>query len=145
MVLGRKSQIVHYYPLVSGMVLRVMKIPISSRMKDHVLLPIQTSKLCARLFYQKKSANKTIISILKVTDTNEIIDTTVSLVADECRRLCKRYSGSIQMLQSIASALHARSREMTVLQYLTGFILMNGGCNLAITFCQNTNSKTHNF
>ena len=32
-----------------------------------------------------------------------------------------------QMLYSITSALHARSREMTVLQYLTGSVLMNGG------------------
>ena len=121
--------------------------------------------MCKAIF-SEKGANKTILSVLKVTDPDEIIDTAASLVADECRSLCKRYSGSIlqdrsfegifqfsweklenelqlrapkflhivshavtdklstqsqrcriQMLYSIASALHARSREMTVLQY----------------------------
>ena len=32
------------------------------------------------------------------------------------------------ILYSIAVALRGRSREMTVLQYLTGFIMLHGGC-----------------
>ena len=64
--------------------------------KDFVAYP--NLKTLCKAILSEKGANKTIISILKVSETNEIIDTTASLVADECRRLCKRYSGSIQML-----------------------------------------------
>lgn len=134
-------------------------------------------KTMCKAIFTEKGATKTILNILKLTNPDEIIEIAASLVADECRKLCKRFSGSIlqdrsfegifqfsweklenelqlrapkllyivshavtdkpstqtyrshtQMLYTIASALHARSREMTVLQYLTGFILMNGGC-----------------
>ncbi|XP_056013603.1 uncharacterized protein LOC125669312 isoform X1 [Ostrea edulis] len=48
-----------------------------------------------------------------------IVSDKPSSMSDRCR---------IQMLNAIACALHARSREMTALQYLTGLILLHGGC-----------------
>lgn len=133
--------------------------------------------MCKAIFAQK-GASKTILNILKFTSPDEIIEIAASfIVADECRSLCKRYSGNIlqdrsfegifefsweklenelqlrapklhhivshavtdkpstqtyrchtQMLYTIARSLHVQCREMTVIQYLTGFILMNGGC-----------------
>lgn len=38
------------------------------------------------------------------------------------------------MLVSIAISLHGRNQEMSVIQYIIGFILTHGGCTLRVLF-----------
>jgi hypothetical protein len=55
-----------------------------------------------------------------------------SIVTDNSSSMSDR--SRIQMLNAVAYALHARSREMTVLQYLAGLVLLHGGCTQRVSY-----------
>jgi hypothetical protein len=140
-------------------------------------------KTICKAIMRENDAENTILDVIKVTNPTSVTNKVCEIIADECRNICKRNSGSIlqdrshdgilqfswdklenelrnlapnlfqiacsivtdnsssmsdrsriQMLNAVAYALHARSREMTVLQYLAGLVLLHGGCTQRVSY-----------
>lgn len=97
------------------------------------------------MLYRDQDVEDSLLRIVVTVRPDLVVSAATNLINSECENICKRNSGGISAavspipvsisdsklhhaLLSAGICLQGRSREITTLQYLLGFVMLHGSC-----------------